>query len=106
MQHKLRAQRGACALVQRAIILHGGKLVALAAFGAAMQAPGALGWVLTCALQVQLSIPVRPAKSNQALFFSIVWSGSGRHHLCSAPGWACCDGARQASAARLRAGCE
>ena len=52
MQHKLRAQRGACALFQRAIILHGGKLVALAAFGAAMQAPGALGWVLTCALQV------------------------------------------------------
>ena len=47
MQHKLRAQRGACAHIQRAIILHGGKLVALAAFGAAMQAPGALGWILT-----------------------------------------------------------
>ena len=51
MQHKLQVQRGACAFVQRAIILHGSKLVALAAFAAAMQAPGALGWALTCALQ-------------------------------------------------------
>lgn len=43
----LRAQRGFCALAGRALILHGGKLVALAAFGAAMQAPSAAGWLLT-----------------------------------------------------------
>ena len=55
IQRALRAQRGACALVQRAIILHGSKLVALAAFGAAMQAPGACGWILICALQPQLT---------------------------------------------------
>lgn len=46
----LRAERGCAALAKRAIILHGGKLVALAAFAAAMQAPGAVGWLLTGAL--------------------------------------------------------
>ena len=33
------------AFVKRAVVLHGGKLVALAAWWAAAQRPGAVGWV-------------------------------------------------------------
>jgi hypothetical protein len=44
---RLRAQRGLLPLAARFLILHSAKLVALAVFWAAMQLPGAIGWVLT-----------------------------------------------------------
>lgn len=46
----LKAQCGNFALVRRLLILHSGKLVALAVFWAAMQFPGALGWLLVAGL--------------------------------------------------------
>lgn len=42
---RLARQGGLGAFVKRGIILHGGKLVALAAWWAAAQRPGAVGWV-------------------------------------------------------------
>ena len=117
-QRKLQAQRSACALVQRALILHGSKLVALAAFGAALQAPGFLGWVLTCALQPQpirilfcfcfcfcLECSLQAMSITTSNEFVHVRSGSWRNCVRSASGWACCNGARPASPAWLRAWC-
>lgn len=42
---RLARQSSLGAFVKRAIVLHGGKLVALAAWWAAAQRPGAIGWV-------------------------------------------------------------
>ena len=44
----LSAQEGLPALLKRLFILHSSKLMALAVFWAAMQQPGAIGWLLTC----------------------------------------------------------
>ena len=43
----LAAQRGLGALLKRAVVLHGGKMVALSVWWAAIQRPGAVGWLLT-----------------------------------------------------------
>lgn len=44
----LSALEGLAALLKRLFILHSSKLMALAVFWAAMQQPGAIGWLLTC----------------------------------------------------------
>ena len=44
----LSAQEGLVPLLKRLFILHSSKLMALAVFWAAMQQPGAIGWLLTC----------------------------------------------------------
>lgn len=44
---RLHSQLGWNALGKRLVILHGSKAVALCAFAAAMQFPGAVGWLLT-----------------------------------------------------------
>ena len=46
----LSAQEGLPPLLKRLFILHSSKLMALAVFWAAMQQPGAIGWLLTCEL--------------------------------------------------------
>ncbi len=43
----LSAQEGLVPLLKRLFILHSSKLMALAVFWAAMQQPGAIGWLLT-----------------------------------------------------------
>lgn len=42
---RLAQQTRLSAFVKRAVILHGGKLVALVAWWAAVQRPGAVGWL-------------------------------------------------------------
>ena len=44
---RLANQRGSAALLKRFFVLHGGKVVALAVWWAAIQRPGAIGWLLT-----------------------------------------------------------
>ena len=44
----LEAQEGLLPLLKRLIILHSSKLMAVAVFWAAMQQPGAIGWILAC----------------------------------------------------------
>jgi hypothetical protein len=60
----MRAQRGVRALAARFLILHSGKLVALAAFGAAMQLPGLVGWVLTGGLHPEHVYPSQMSNSR------------------------------------------
>lgn len=49
-RRKLQTQRGMLALISRFFILHASKLVQLMLFWAAMQLPGAFGWLLICEL--------------------------------------------------------
>jgi len=44
---RLASQRGSAALLKRFFVLHGGKVVAFAVWWAAIQRPGAIGWLLT-----------------------------------------------------------
>ena len=44
---RLAKQRGLAALVKRFFVLHGGKVVAFTVWWAAIQRPGAIGWLLT-----------------------------------------------------------
>lgn len=67
---RLRAQLGIKAFIKRLAILHASKLVALAAFAAAMHAPGALGGLLLLglvALAPLLGDQARGAAAPQAL---------------------------------------
>ena len=47
---RLANQRGAAALLKRFFVLHGGKVVAFTVWWAAIQRPGAIGWLLTGAV--------------------------------------------------------
>ena len=44
---RLENQRGSAALLKRFFVLHGGKVVAFTVWWAAIQRPGAIGWLLT-----------------------------------------------------------
>ena len=57
---RLARQTRASAFVKRAIILHGGKLVALAAWWAGAQRPGAIGWVFTGVPQKSMQLVCLP----------------------------------------------
>ena len=46
--YSLSSQEGVGPLLKRLFILHSSKLMAVAVFWAAMQQPGAIGWLLTC----------------------------------------------------------
>ena len=63
----LSAQEGLVPLLKRLFILHSSKLMALAVFWAAMQQPGAIGWLLTC--KSSQSSGVIPCSSLLALFW-------------------------------------
>ena len=52
---RLANQRGLAALLKRFFVLHGGKVVAFAVWWAAIQRPGAIGWLLTGTLHSLLS---------------------------------------------------
>lgn len=76
----MRAQRGARAVAARVLILHAGKLVALALFCAAMQLPGLLGWVLTGDVRPRRILggnrPARSAAYQLPLVSCITWCKS------------------------------
>eukprot|EP00887_Chlorella_sp_A99_P004668 scaffold4.g4668.t1 len=63
----LRSQLGLKALIKRALILHASKLVALLAFAAAMQAPGALGWALVAVVVALAPLLGAPAAGSTRL---------------------------------------
>ena len=59
------AQEGLVPFVQRCFILHASKLLGLAVFWAAMQQPGAIGWLLTCnAPAAHALLQAAPAKCH------------------------------------------
>lgn len=74
---RLRAELGWRALGKRALLLHGSKLVALLALGAAMQQPGAVGLVLAggiVLLAPQLGAPTPGATRQQPLLLTALMS--------------------------------
>ena len=60
---ELQGQRGFLALMERFLILHASKIVALMMFWAAMAQPGAIGWLL---LGMMTSSPAHSSQSSKA----------------------------------------
>lgn len=78
----LSAQEGLAPLLKRLFILHSSKLMALAVFWAAMQQPGAIGWLLTCKPTFSCHTLQLTASSVFALHHRTAGSYHALHNCC------------------------